>query len=226
MGPLHLLGNTDRAYHHSRNAQGNTTSRPPPLQQTETDLQMRRLQKGHDTNGAIVARPQRTGFSPWDPVLQGHGNPQWCPQRGKRRPEGAATIATNGGGFRPENVIPAARSRPMTEARTPPQPRHLNQEKPGTARGATTAPPASTCQPPTLPPRRRRTSNAVEEEKRSTTIWPKRSLLKRPLIREDLKVIQYQSQEADNIFNTSDGTSPSNSTRKWAVKHHYREDNN
>ena len=53
---------------------------------------MRRLQEGSDANGAIVARPQRTGFSPWDPVLQGHGNPQWCPQQGKRRPEGAATI--------------------------------------------------------------------------------------------------------------------------------------
>ena len=50
-------------------------------------------------------------------------------------------------------------------------------------------------------------------------------LLKRPLIREDLKVIQYQSQEADNTFITSDGTSPYNSTRKWAVKRHYREDN-
>ena len=113
------------------------------------------------------------GFHPGIPVLQGHGNPQWCPQRGKRRPEGAATIATNGGGFRPENTIPAARSRPMTEAHTPPQPRHLNWEKPVTARGATTAPPASTCQPPTPPPRRRRTTNAVEEEKRNTTILPK-----------------------------------------------------
>ena len=61
----------------------------------------------------------------------------------------------------------------MTEACTPPQPRHLNREKPGIARGATTAPPASTCQPPTPPPRRCRTSNAVEEEKRSTTILPK-----------------------------------------------------
>ena len=50
--------------------------------------------------------------------------------------------------------------------------------------------------------------------------------MKRPLIREDLKVIQYQSQEADNTCITSDGTSPYNSTRKWAVKRHYREDNN
>ena len=52
------------------------------------------------------------------------------------------------------------------------------------------------------------------------------SLLKCPLIRENLKVIQHQSQEADNTFITSDGTSPYNSTRQWAVKRHYREDNN
>jgi hypothetical protein len=37
--------------------------------------------------------------------------------------------------------------------------------------------------------------------------------LKRPPIREDLKVLIYQSQEADNTFITSDGTSPYNSTR-------------
>ena len=40
------------------------------------------------------------------------------------------------------------------------------------------------------------------------------------IIREDLKVIQYQSQEADNTYIISDGTSPYNSTREWAVKRH------
>jgi hypothetical protein len=39
------------------------------------------------------------------------------------------------------------------------------------------------------------------------------SFLKRPPIREDLKVLIYQSQEADNTFITSDGTSPYDSTR-------------
>jgi hypothetical protein len=38
-------------------------------------------------------------------------------------------------------------------------------------------------------------------------------IVKRPPIREDLKVLLYQSQEADNTFITSDGTSPYNSTR-------------
>ena len=51
-------------------------------------------------------------------------------------------------------------------------------------------------------------------------------VVKRPLMREDLKVIQYQPQEADNTFITSDGTSPYNSMRKWAVKRHYHEENN
>jgi hypothetical protein len=38
-------------------------------------------------------------------------------------------------------------------------------------------------------------------------------VLKRPPIREDLKVLIYQSQEADNTFITTDGTSPYNSSR-------------
>jgi hypothetical protein len=37
--------------------------------------------------------------------------------------------------------------------------------------------------------------------------------VKRPPIREDLKVMLYQSQEADNTFITSDGTTPYNSMR-------------
>jgi hypothetical protein len=41
----------------------------------------------------------------------------------------------------------------------------------------------------------------------------KREEMKRPPIRGDLKVSLYQSQEADNTFITSDGTSPYNSTR-------------
>jgi hypothetical protein len=39
------------------------------------------------------------------------------------------------------------------------------------------------------------------------------AVVKRPPIREDLKVLLYQSQEADNTFITSDGTSPYNSSR-------------
>jgi hypothetical protein len=39
-------------------------------------------------------------------------------------------------------------------------------------------------------------------------------------------VLQYQSQEADNTFITSDSISLYNSSRKRAVEPHYREDNN
>ena len=37
---------------------------------------------------------------------------------------------------------------------------------------------------------------------------------------------KYQSQEANNTFITSDGTSPYNSMRWWAKERHYRENKN
>jgi hypothetical protein len=67
------------------------------------------------------------GFHPEILVLQEHGNPQWCPQQEKRRPEGAATIATDSGGLRPEHHH-LCRT-PSTNDRNPLQPRHLNQKK-------------------------------------------------------------------------------------------------
>jgi hypothetical protein len=42
---------------------------------------------------------------------------------------------------------------------------------------------------------------------------PYDGVVKSPPIKEDLKVSNYQSQEADNTFITSDGTSPYNSAR-------------
>ena len=90
---------------------------------------------------------------------------------------------------------------------------------------------------PVSPPLRRRSRRPPPEAARPGRIRTcrhqirrgsgrRQRVVKHPLVREDLKVIQYQSQEADNTFITSDGTSPYNSTRKWAVKRHYREDNN
>jgi hypothetical protein len=102
---------------------------------------MRRLQEGYDANNAIT-HPQRTGFSPWNPVLQENGNPQWCPQQGERRPKGAATITTDSGGLHPE--LHHFRRKLSTKDSSPLQLRRLNQEKPNTARDATTTPPAST----------------------------------------------------------------------------------
>ena len=37
---------------------------------------------------------------------------------------------------------------------------------------------------------------------------------------------KYQSQEADNTFITSDGTSPYNSMRSWAKERHYLKNKN
>ena len=55
--------------------------------------------------------------------------------------------------------------------------------------------------------------DAVFQKPKESDNHLKALYMKRSLIREDLKVLQYQSQEADNTFITSDGTSPYNSTR-------------
>ena len=59
---------------------------------------MRRLQGGHDANGAAVARPEMDRVLTLEsPMQQG----TWCltmvPQKGERHHKGAATIATNEG---------------------------------------------------------------------------------------------------------------------------------
>jgi len=41
---------------------------------TMTKIQMRRLQKGDDANGVIVARPERTGLSPLDDSARGEND--------------------------------------------------------------------------------------------------------------------------------------------------------
>jgi hypothetical protein len=53
----------------------------------------------------------------------------------------------------------------------------------------------------------------AQEHNPFSLAWEQFLGLKRPPIREDLKVLLYQSQEADNTFITSDGTSPYNSSR-------------
>ena len=66
---------------------------------------MRRLQGGHDINGAAVVRPEMDRFLTLErPMQQG----TWCltmvPQKGERRHKGAATITTDKSvseGFRP-----------------------------------------------------------------------------------------------------------------------------
>jgi hypothetical protein len=42
------------------------------------------------------------GFHPGIPCCKNMATPPWCPQQGERRPKGAATIATDSGGLRPD----------------------------------------------------------------------------------------------------------------------------
>ena len=49
-----------------------TSSREPmPRNEAAAIIQMRRLQEGSDADGATVARPKWTGFSPLDDMLEG-----------------------------------------------------------------------------------------------------------------------------------------------------------
>jgi len=60
-----------------------TSSREPmPRIEAAAIIQMRRLQEGSDADGATVARPKWTGFSPLDDMLEGNTTPP----TGKRRP--------------------------------------------------------------------------------------------------------------------------------------------
>jgi hypothetical protein len=70
----------------------------PPLPQAGTGLQMRRLQEGYDTNDAVAIHPQRTRFSPLDPRAAMVTLNSALSR--KTKPEDAATLATDGGGFR------------------------------------------------------------------------------------------------------------------------------
>ncbi|RLM55393.1 hypothetical protein C2845_PM10G22060 [Panicum miliaceum] len=74
--------------------------------------------------------------NPKSPVLQEHGDSQWCPppQREKRRPKGAATITTDNsvsGGFRPAQHHACRTLSAMPVARSPSHPHRLYQENPG-----------------------------------------------------------------------------------------------
>jgi hypothetical protein len=161
MAPLHLPTNTDQAHPHNRNAQGNTTSRPPPLPHVGWVSRCDSSKKGTAPMTSSPHVHRGLGFLLGNPCYKDMVPPQWCPQQGERRPKGAATNATESGGFRPEHhsgrILSTKRQRPAA-----PQPRHLHREKPNTARGTTTTPSACTYQPPTPPPDQRRISFMIE----------------------------------------------------------------
>jgi hypothetical protein len=97
-------------------------------------------------------------------VPQGHGNPQWCPRQGERRPKGAATIATDSGGFRPENHSWRTLST-KDRGLHPLQPRHLLPEEVRHSPRHQRAP-----VDPTPPPEQCRTSITAEEKRRTTQL--------------------------------------------------------
>ena len=65
-----------------RRAAPTSGRKPMPRIEAAAIIQMRRLQEGSDADGATVARPKWTGFSPLDDMLEGNTTPP----TGKQRP--------------------------------------------------------------------------------------------------------------------------------------------
>jgi hypothetical protein len=132
---------------------------------------MRRLQEGYDANDAIIARPQRTRFSPWNPVLQEHGNLQWFPQQGERRPRAPSPLPPTVEAYARNFTISAAHSRPKTVAHC----NHNASTRKSLAPPET--PPRHHQQAPNSPrPHHQGGAGSASPSKRSTTILPKSSL--------------------------------------------------
>ena len=99
-----------------------TSSREPmPRIDAAAIIQMRRLQEGSDADGATVACPKWTEFSPLDDMLEGNTTPP----TGKRRPK-----ASSSPGLSPKN--PLART-PGHEA-GPPASQHRHRRCPAAPR--------------------------------------------------------------------------------------------
>jgi hypothetical protein len=142
--------------------QNRTSASPPsPLTQADADLKRRRLQRGRDASGAVVAHPNWAGFSPREPCIAEEGTPQRCPQRGKRRSGSPSPLPLTR-----VSVKAFARRNPdlqHTRPKTAAHPHHLRnslaRNKPGEAKNATMMPQASTkagdtsADLPTPPPR-------------------------------------------------------------------------
>ena len=107
---------------------------------------MRRLEGGHDANGAVVTRPEMDRVLTLEsPMQQG----TWCltmvPPAGRTTPQGAATIATDKGvsdGLHPTQHYACHTFLAKLVARSSSPPHRLHRKKPGTTRSTTTAPPA------------------------------------------------------------------------------------
>ena len=151
IGPQHLPASTDHAHLLCHRAQAT-----PPTNHhhslAKAGLQMRRLQRGHDANGAAVARPKMDKVVTLKiPVQYKNYASQWCPQQEERCHNGTTTIATDKSvseDFRPtqHHACCTFLAKPVARSNSPPHRPHW--KKPGAAQSTTSAPPASTNQPP------------------------------------------------------------------------------
>jgi hypothetical protein len=148
-------GSSAQSHRHRTSA-----SPPSPLSQADADLKGRRLQRGRDASGAVVAHPNWAGFSPREPCVA-EGTPQRCPQRGKRSSRSPSPLPLTR-----VSVKAFAQRNPdlqHTRPKTAAHPHHLRNslagKKPVEAKNATKTPQASTkagdtsADLPTPPPR-------------------------------------------------------------------------
>ena len=169
-----------------------------------------------DPGTRTAGRATTAAWSPGLPMGEDHG----CPAGGRRAPGLPGrrnAVATRAPAGRMPRWRPLGRAGPRARGRerAAVAVREVPRRRAGRARRDPVVV-AAAAEAPT----------GEKKEEAPAAFEEKKEEVKRPLMREDLKVIQYQSQEADNTFITLDGTSPYNSTRNWAVKRHYREDNN
>ena len=103
----------------------------------KANLQMRRLQRGYDANGAAVARPKMDKVVTLKiPVQYKNYASQWCPQQEERCHNGTTTIATDKSvseDFRPtqHHACHTYLAKPVVRSLSHPQ--RLHRKKPSTA---------------------------------------------------------------------------------------------
>ena len=145
MAPLHLAANTLTLRTSSSAAHG--PSRPPhTLPRAEASLFKRRLQGGHDADGAAIARPASwTGFSPQDPMLQDtvpHSGASNGENDAPRAPSPLLPTRVPVKAFARMNTAPYARSQTNNSKQVPRRPPqlHCQEDGPEHPNNAATAP--------------------------------------------------------------------------------------
>jgi hypothetical protein len=94
MGPLHLPTNTNQV-HLLYRCERATPPTTITIVTSRDGSQMRCLQEGHDTNVAVITRPQKDKVFTMRTPCNRDKRTQWCPQQGRRHTKGVVTIATD-----------------------------------------------------------------------------------------------------------------------------------